>query len=205
MNICIPHFIVAPPRSSGAELPVIRTAESAFEGIPRLLRSQRQPGDYRLREASRYHPSKLPTRLAVGLGLGSDLTSGYPLLYAPAQSNNWAFGSPALFFRKEKQPRLQLKYCDLISKNQAQDFSQNSYKRTIRRKSRNQTTRLRQTKQNSATLHLGYLHEYSKLNLSHFSSPLLSHLSSCLSFTSSCSIFLATLSYVEIPTIAHDP
>lgn len=60
---------------------------------------------------ARGSPFQLPTRLADGLGLESDLGHGYPRPFAPSPDlNPRSFGSPALAFRKEGQLRL-LKHC----------------------------------------------------------------------------------------------
>src|SRR3954463_4611020 len=51
-------------------------------------------------------PFQLPTRLADGLGPGSDLGHGYPRPYAPSSKYIEESGSPALALRKERQLRL---------------------------------------------------------------------------------------------------
>jgi hypothetical protein len=51
-------------------------------------------------------PFQLPTRLADGLGLESDLGRDYPRPCAPSSNTFEEFGSPALTFRKESQLRL---------------------------------------------------------------------------------------------------
>src|SRR3954454_24943377 len=53
-------------------------------------------------------PFQLPTRLADGLGPGSDLGHGYPWTYAPSPDRSGELGSPALALRKEGQLRLLL-------------------------------------------------------------------------------------------------
>ena len=52
-------------------------------------------------------PSQLPTELADGLGLESDLETGRPVSFAPPRFHE-DFGSPALGSRKEAVFRLQI-------------------------------------------------------------------------------------------------
>src|SRR5438105_2346231 len=58
------------------------------------------------RAGARGSPFQMPTRLADGLGLESDLGHGYPLPCAPSSKPFEESGSPALTFRKEGQLRL---------------------------------------------------------------------------------------------------
>jgi uncharacterized protein len=59
-------------------------------------------------------PFQLPTRLAGGLGPGSDLGHGYPRPCAPSPNCFGEFGSPVLTSRKEGQLRLLHNYKRLI-------------------------------------------------------------------------------------------
>src|SRR3954454_3824405 len=60
-------------------------------------------------------PFHLPTRLADGLGPGSDLGHGYPRPCAPSPDRSGELGSPALALRKEGQLRLLLLQTTLYS------------------------------------------------------------------------------------------